>query len=65
MILSHFEDREVTNVGGTDRCCDNCTLKRAHAAAQDAGISMAGFITEETRDFTKELHILLGAIRVQ
>ena len=26
-ILSHFEDKDVTDVGGTDRCCDNCSRR--------------------------------------
>ena len=26
-ILSHFENKDVVDVGGTERCCDNCTRR--------------------------------------
>ena len=67
MILSFFEGHEVKDVGGTDRCCDNCSHRRAQIAARGAGISIDDDITmtDKPQNYTDQLHMLLGAINVR
>ncbi|KFM69976.1 Werner syndrome ATP-dependent helicase, partial [Stegodyphus mimosarum] len=61
MLLSHFEGHEVTHVGGTDICCDNCRkrLKRAKNVLK-AGSSQNSL--DDKKDFTEEAKLLFAVI---
>ncbi|ELU08558.1 hypothetical protein CAPTEDRAFT_162090 [Capitella teleta] len=51
-ILSHFEDKDVTDVGGTNRCCDNCSSKLSDNDHMD-----------EEKDYGKEAYWFLSAVQ--
>ncbi|GFY63030.1 werner syndrome ATP-dependent helicase [Trichonephila inaurata madagascariensis] len=60
MLLSHFQGSEVTSVGQTEKCCDNCKkkLKRNQMAKNvSSQQNMDG-----KKDFAEEAKILFGAI---
>ncbi|XP_054724096.1 bifunctional 3'-5' exonuclease/ATP-dependent helicase WRN-like [Uloborus diversus] len=61
MLLSHFEGHEVTNVGGHEKCCDNCK-KRSRRALLNKADSSSQKTTDDKKDFTVEAKILFGAI---
>ena len=66
VLLSHFEGRPVEDVGGTERCCDNCSRRSMIARAEATGMRISPLysMSEKQVDYTRELNTILHAIKV-
>ncbi|XP_064614138.1 bifunctional 3'-5' exonuclease/ATP-dependent helicase WRN-like [Liolophura sinensis] len=65
-ILSHFENKAITDVGGTENCCDNCK-KRIEFGKRQSYHESRGIALEDPDkpvDFTQEAKDLMAAIEV-
>ena len=60
LLLSHFAGESVEDVGGTERCCDNCILRARQAREAKPGNTPL----DNKLDLSKELRILLESVKV-
>ncbi|GAB1608740.1 Werner syndrome ATP-dependent helicase-like [Argonauta hians] len=67
LLLEHFEDKSISNIGGGENCCDNCQksveLNRRRGYLQSHG-PWASFGTElvRSKDYAKEARNFLEAV---
>ncbi|KAK3085971.1 hypothetical protein FSP39_011454 [Pinctada imbricata] len=64
-LLSHFEPKNLDEIGGTENCCDNCKQKieKSRQLIHHGGQSAIVHDDEEEKDFTKEARLLLGSLQ--
>lgn len=68
LLLAHFENRNLDDIGGTENCCDNCRKKIEKAKHQSYYDSKNWSVlsdnkdTDEPTDYSKEAHDLFTAI---
>ncbi|XP_060081553.1 bifunctional 3'-5' exonuclease/ATP-dependent helicase WRN-like [Ylistrum balloti] len=69
LLLGHFENRDLTDIGGTANCCDNCRKKIEMSQKQNyydsKNWSMAdSLVSDEEREYGKEARNLFSAIDI-
>ena len=66
LILAHFENKSVADIGGGEACCDNCSQRlreaREHYAGGGTGKNTSSL--SRVKDYGKEAKDLLTAIKV-
>ena len=63
MILTHFENKEVPEVGGTENCCDNCDQRKRIISSKGGNTETSPSLMDE-QNFGKEARDILNAIQV-
>ncbi|XP_076814654.1 bifunctional 3'-5' exonuclease/ATP-dependent helicase WRN-like isoform X2 [Clavelina lepadiformis] len=64
MILSHFDKRAESSIGGTEKCCDNCRARSKEMSALGISIDNPSSLMSNEHDFAPEAKLMFDAIKI-